>query len=183
MRKPEWSLKQQLFMVFLVFFVVGIVVVNVTATEMIQNQNALFQYFLKQFQYAKVDAYDLLWCVTWQRVQILCLLLLFGMCVFYKWFYGLFVAWSGFAWGYFCVLALGCFGAKGFLLCIVALFPQYLFYVPTFLLLVEIYMHRGMYKGKKRIGMYAVIFSSLLIGILLEAYVNPVFLQKILKIF
>ena len=95
----------------------------------------------------------------------------------------LFVAWSGFAYGYFCVISISAFGAKGLLLCLVALFPQFLAYVPAYLGLVQLSERRREHVGWRKTAAVVFLFVILIVGILLESYINPLILQKLLKIF
>lgn len=179
----ELSLKQQLFLDFLVCFLVGILLANLLGADTFQENGSLTRYYLKQFQYSGVQAQELLWHVCGNRLTLFFVLLVLGNIPKSKLIHAVFVAWSGFAYGYFCVLALSGFGAKGLMLCVVALFPQFLFYVPVYLGLVELSERRRERKRFRYLLALLLLFAGFLVGILLESYANPVILQKILKLF
>ena len=183
MRVKGLSLRQQMFVDFLLCFLVGIVLANLLGAESFQKNGTLTRYYLKQFQYADVRSQELLWHVSCNRLLIFFVLLVLGTIPKGKLVHVLFVAWSGFAYGYFCVLSISAFGIKGLLLCFLALFPQFLAYVPAYLGLVEVSVHRREHGGWKGFAAITVLLLLLLVGILLESYINPSILQKMLKIF
>lgn len=102
----------------------------------------------------------------------------------------------GFSIGFFISTAIYRYGVKGLLLGIVGAFPQYLCYVPAILLLIRWCedLHRSIYfyhnitgQGKKslpgRLGRLALVFLTLLLGCVLECFVNPVLLKGFLQFF
>ena len=183
MRIKGLSLKQQMFVDFLLCFLAGIVLANLFGTESFQKNGTLTRYYLKQFQYAEVRSQELLWHVGCNRMTIFLVLLVIGTITKGKLVHALFVAWSGFAYGYFCVLSISAFGMKGVLLCLLALFPQFLAYVPVYLGIVEFSVHRREHGGWKGLAAIAVLLLVLILGILLESYINPSILQKMLTFF
>lgn len=183
MRVRELSLKQQLFIDFLVFFLVGIILANLLGADGFQKNGGLTRYYLKQFQYTDIHPPELLWHVGCNRLTLFFALLVLGTIPKGKWIHGLFVAWSGFAYGYFCVISITAFGTRGILLCLLALFPQFLAYVPAYLGLVGLSGHRREHAGWKGIMTVLLLLAVLSVGILLESYINPIILQKVLKIF
>lgn len=183
MRVRELTTKQQLLIDFLVLFLTGIVLANLLGADGFQKNGSLTRYYLKQFQYAEIHSQELLWHVGSSRLVLFLALLTLGTIPKGKLVHLLFVAWCGFAYGYFCVISISAFGAKGLLLCILALFPQFIAYVPAYLGLTELSEHRRGHTGLKRILSAAFLLAILFAGILLESYANPLILQKILKIF
>lgn len=102
----------------------------------------------------------------------------------------------GFSIGFFISTAIYRYGIKGLLLGIVGAFPQYLCYVPAILLLIRWCeeLHRSIYfyhnitgQGKKslpgRLGKLALILIVLVLGCILECFVNPVLLKGFLQFF
>ena len=183
MQVQKLSLKQKLFLDFLIFFVLGIVLANLLSVDSFQQNGSLTRFYLKRFQYADIQAQELLWHVGCSRMVLFVVLLVFGLLSKTIWFHTLFVAWSGFAYGYFCVLAIGAFGAKGLLLCVLALFPQFLAYIPVYLGVVQLSVHRRSYPEWQRLAGITCLLVGMAAGILLESYINPIILQKMLKIF
>ena len=55
MRVRELTIKQQLFIDFLVLFLAGIVLANLLGADSFQKNGSLTRYYLKQFQYAEIQ--------------------------------------------------------------------------------------------------------------------------------
>ena len=177
----ELSLRQQLFIGFLACFFAGILMANFLGADIFQENGSLTRYYLKQLQYAEIEPRQLLWHVCGNRLPLFFALLLLGSIPRGKLVHAVFVAWSGFAYGYFCVMTICGYGARGLILCVAALFPQFLFYVPVYLGLVELTDGRDRNrKGFRYLLAVLLLFSGLLAGILLESYANPMILQKML---
>lgn len=183
MQVQKLSQKQKLFLDFLVLFLLGIVLANMLSADSFQQNGSLTRYYLKQFQYADIQTQELLWHVGCSRMILFVVLLVVGSLSKTLWFHILFVAWSGFAYGYFCVLTIGAFGAKGLMLCVLALFPQFLAYIPVYLGLVQLAGQQRTRAGWRRFAAIVCLLLGMVGGILLESYINPIILQKVLKIF
>ena len=183
MRVRKLPFRQQLFIDFLACFLVGIVFANFMGADSFQKNGSLTRYYLKQFQYAEIQPQELLWHVGSERLTLFLVLLILGTILKGRLIHGLFVAWSGFAYGYFCVISISAFGMKGLLLCILALFPQFCAYVPMYLGLVELSGQRRAHSSWRWMTTIIFLLLMLIAGILLESYINPLILQKILKIF
>ena len=97
--------------------------------------------------------------------------------------------WSGFSVGLYLMAGLVKRGISGLGFCIAAVFPQMLFYIPAFgLVLIQAFVLSGKREmGKERVLRYGIIlfvsFLLLFMGVLMESYVNPAILKKLLKIF
>lgn len=177
----ELSLRQQLFFGFLACFFVGILMANFLGADIFQENGSLTRYYLKQMQYADIRPQELLWHVCANRLPLFFTLLVLGSIPRGKLVHAVFVAWSGFAYGYFCVMTICGYGVRGLILCVVALFPQFLLYIPVYLGLVELAGARERKRKKLRCLLAVLLlFVCFFAGILLESYVNPVVLQKML---
>ena len=97
--------------------------------------------------------------------------------------------WSGFSVGLYLMAGLMKRGISGLGFCIAAVFPQMLFYIPAFgLVLIQSFiLSEKREMGRERVLRYGIIlfvsFLLLFLGVLMESYVNPSILKKILKIF
>ena len=97
--------------------------------------------------------------------------------------------WSGFSVGLYLMAGLMKRGISGLGFCIAAVFPQMLFYIPAFgLVLIQSFiLSEKREMGRERVLRYGIIlfvsFLLLFLGVLMESYVNPAILKKILKIF
>lgn len=94
------------------------------------------------------------------------------------------IAWYGLSAGVFLSTLLLRYGIRGFLIALAGIFPQYIFYVPAILLLLRWGDREaaGTPEGWKRKFQLLPILGLLLLGCLLEGYVNPGILLSVLKI-
>lgn len=186
--------KKKLKYLFFGFFFVGILLANLFGKENLAQFGIFHTYFLQQFKYAKIDEMDLFLYLLRARLPMLGILVLFGITEFWYPMHILFVAWNGGALGFLLVSALSNLGLKGTLLVIFSLFPQYIFYVLLYLMVLEmqVLMHGGngsisIGAGVKRKGRYFLLTGMMLLlfsfGILTETYINPYIMKNILKIF
>ena len=107
------------------------------------------------------------------------------------------VFWYGFSSGIFLSALMIRYGLKGIALAVMGVFPQYLLYIPAFLLFLKWgeHLYRSIYSrstgfdaGEKgfvlrKMGQLAFIVGLVAVGCLLEGYVNPRLLLGYLKVF
>lgn len=88
--------------------------------------------------------------------------------------------WTGFAAGILSVAAVLRMGLCGMLLCIAGIFPQYIFYVPAYLLLIRYYYRypQSEWNGTKT-GFTVMMIVA---GILSEVYLNPGIVRWFVKV-
>ena len=92
------------------------------------------------------------------------------------------VLWYGISSGLLLAVVLMRYGIKGILLLIVGVFPHYLIYVPAIILTLHLAKEKRVVNNKY-IGQLLVISFVVIIGCILECYVNPDIVAKILKKF
>ena len=131
--------KYQLPMLYLIGFGTGILYANFIAKNYVTMTGIFHEYFLNQYTQVKIINEDYLWYLLRWRVMPLAL----AVCVANLGFRRLTAAgillWTGFAAGILSVAAVLRMGLCGMLLCIAGIFPQYIFYVPAYLLLIRYY--------------------------------------------
>lgn len=177
-------------------FVAGIFMANIMGREAVSNAGILNDYFVEKFQYTEINGENLFFYILGERVPLLLLLLLLAFTAFGIIGGILMIGWQGFSVGFMLASAIAKYGMKGILLVLGGLFPQYLFYLPVYLLYcyLTVYLRQRMYmEGRGPIldrgyicaaGLLAgagllILFAA---GIFLESYINPVILKQILKI-
>ena len=177
-------------------FVAGIFMANIMGREAVSNAGILNDYFVEKFQYTEINGENLFFYIFGERVPLLLLLLLLAFTAFGIIGGILMIGWQGFSIGFMLSSAIAKYGMKGILLVLGGLFPQYLFYLPVYLLYcyLTVYLRQRMYmEGRGPIldrgyicaaGLLAgagllILFAA---GIFLESYINPVILKQILKI-
>lgn len=173
-------------MVFFLTFFVGILWANLLGENSKNRFFMLNEYYIQQLKYTKVDGTNLLLYILEKRIPILILLVLLSFTLAGILTQVVFVSYFGASFGFLCVMAITNFGWKGLVYVGGFLFPHYIFYLIWYLLFLKVFKNvkEGIPTGKKEYLMQAGILTLIMIvGILFESYVNPVFLQKILKIF
>ena len=153
----------------------------------------LSEYYLHRYSYMETDKTQLFLFLLKERIAPLALFLIF---IGSKWgtaFLSAGMLWAGFSLGTTLTLSVVRFGAKGLFLNVAAMFPQYLLYVPVWYLLViksdptDVQKrHRYSMSKSAPVGdalAYFIILMLQVAGILLETWINPGVVQKILKIF
>ncbi|MCI8484589.1 MAG: hypothetical protein HFH41_09650 [Lachnospiraceae bacterium] len=180
----------------LLSFVAGIFAANFMGREEIVNAGILNDYFVEKFQYTQVNGENLFFYIVGERLPLLFLLLLLmvtslgiisGMMI---------LAWQGFSVGFMLSTGILKYGAKGILLILGGLFPQYLFYLTVYILYcwITISLRQRFFCGRETAAdrklLYgaflltaAVLFLLFMAGIFLESYLSPVILKNILKVF
>ena len=92
------------------------------------------------------------------------------------------VLWYGISSGLFLAIVLMRYGVKGLLLLVAGMFPHYLIYVPALILVFHLSREKRTVSSKYILQLL-VISSVVIIGCILECYVNPEIVEKILKKF
>lgn len=91
-------------------------------------------------------------------------------------------AWFGFSLGVLTASSVTSYGLRGILLILAGIFPQYLFYIPAFCLTAVLCRRRRILNS--RLFLQCLILTIVvIIGCVLESYVNPIFVVKMLSIF
>lgn len=173
-------------MVFFVSFFVGILWANFLGTSSKNRFFMLNEYYLQQLKYAKLDYNRLFLYILENRLPLLVALLLLSFTVVGILLQILFIVYFGASFGFLCVMAITNFGWKGILYISGFLFPHYIFYIAFYLMFLRIFWKKkeGIAMTQKELVMQSCILVLLLAaGLLVESYVNPIFLKKMLKIF
>lgn len=189
--------------VFLFGFFIGVMLMNLWREILTLGTGFLDEEMLYQMKYAQIDLNKFFCFVLEKRVIWFGLLAVLattylGIAVTYG-----AAVWGGIAGGMLIAAVSLRYGLKGILLLVGIFLPQYILYIPAFLMLLNwgyhtccvMYFPARVYteneypfRNKKsfliRQGLQLLtIFLVVIIGILLESYVNPIFLTKILKNF
>lgn len=175
----------------------GFLAMSLGKSILLTNTGLFDEDTLYHMKYMTVDSSALFCYVLRKR---LCLLLILSVAV--TTYLGLVVCaaavfWYGLSSGVFLSALMLRYGLKGLVLAMAGIFPQYLLYVPAFLLFLKWaeHLYRSIYfrgigvdaaeKGfaLKKVGQLAMIVGLVAVGCLLEGYVNPRLLLGYLKVF
>lgn len=186
---------RRLLPLFFVGFVVGVLLMNIGKSILLEETGLFDEEVLSRMRYVAVDSNALFCYVLRKRM-----LFLIGMAVLATTYLGLAacmaaVFWCGTSAGTFLTALMLRYGLKGLILAMVSVFPQFLFLIPAFLLLLEwsgslyqtiYFRNRDTEAGfplAAKLGRLAGIILLLTLGCLLESYLNPALLTGYLKIF
>lgn len=165
-------------------FLFGIIIANLWGKELLTTYGIFNTYFLNQYAYAKIDYDRLLYQILWIRGKEVAAVLILGKIFQAKAVLLLLECLLAVTFGILMVVAIANFGAKGVILALGGVLPQWLFYLAGGAMFFAIRIKEEPYLGKSSPGIFAGYAISLLIfifGILLEVYVGPVLWQQILK--
>lgn len=160
-------------------FLLGILYVNLTAGQYLAESGVFSEYFLKQYTLAEVTAPE--YIVYLAGVRLLPFLVMTGL-IFTrarKTIAGIFLVWTGFLGGMLLTMAALSMGVKGILLCIVGMMPQFILYIPAYVVLIWYAMTASVSSWNRQKTIFVVLMMSM--GVILEAYINPLLLQAFLK--
>ncbi len=184
--------------IFMVGLAVGILGMNFGKSILLENTGLLDEYTLYSMKYMSVDGKALFYYVLRERLGSVVVLAVLATT-----YLGLFLCvgaafWYGMAAGAFLAAAVIRYGLKGILLAVVSVFPQYLVYIPVLfhLLLWCEMLCRGIYFQKnfhqergnrllksKYIMQLVMLCLLMIVGCVLESFINPQILSGLLKIF
>lgn len=184
--------------IFLAGVLAGIMMINLGKSILLEKTGLLDEYTLYHMKYMTADSSALFYYVLCLRMKTAITLAILATT-----YLGLVVCagtafWYGLSAGAFLAAAVIRYGLKGILFACVGILPQYIVYVPVFIILLmwcetlnrSIYFRSSLSTGEnaeipwlKRVVQLALILSALLLGCLLESFANPGLLAKFLNIF
>lgn len=186
---------------FLGGFLTGIILINVWRTPLLQEMDLLSPASLDRLKYLKVDGGGFFLYVLRERlgtVLVLCLLSTTYIGIYAVSAYAL---WMGALAGVFLSVASIRYGLKGIALVLMGILPQYFLLVPACIMLMDWcyrlscalyhpgrlpdgtgYGMKRQYLMRKILQLF-IIIGVVIIGSVIESYVNPVLLSHFLKIF
>ena len=165
---------------FLTGFFIGIISTNIESKKMILYNGIFSDSFLNQYRQLNIEPEKYLWYVMKIRLFPMILLGTFGCTRFKRTVVTIFLCWTGFLSGSGITLAILKMGVKGMLLGIVSLTPQIIFYISGyFIVLWYLYQYPNVkWNGTKAIG----TGLAMLTGIILETWVNPIFMKIFIRV-
>ncbi len=172
--------KKQFLIFFMPGFLLGIVYVNFVARKYMAEPGIFSDFFLNQFQSVSIDVKEYVWYLLRLRAAPFLALAGLSFTKAGKISAVLFLVWTGISAGILVSAAVLNMGIKGSILCLAGLFPQFLFYIPAYaILLWYCYTVPQTHWNRQK-----TIFVSLAmsVGIILELYVNPMIIKAFLSL-
>lgn len=182
MEKEQW--------IVLLSFVAGCIFTNYLGREFLTSYGILNDYFLSQYTYHQIDSNRLFCRILMERGRMAVTVFLFGRVIGGKWFSVGIKSIVASAVGFLLTVAIINLGIRGIPICLAALLPQWFFYIAVLFVYANCKKRetRGWNGGYlensyNRFLRGVLLCLGLLIGIVMECYVNPVLLAIVLKIF
>lgn len=201
MQKVKLGLREgrlPLLKIFCAGFLAGMILLIIGKSIWLEYTGLLDENTLYQMKYMTVDRNALFYYVLKERMGSVLILTILSTTYLGLAVCGLAVLWYGMGAGVLLAIATTRYGLKGILLVCSGLFPHYLIYIPGFVFLLLwcekiyrlIYLERrdvirGMALRQMTshiLGLLTVLLL-LLTGCMLEGYVNPPILQRLLQTF
>lgn len=172
--------RKQLLVFFMPGFLLGILYVNLIARQYMAEPGIFNDYFLEQFRTTVIETREYVWYLL--RIRAVPFLVLTGLSFtrIKKAASVFFLVWTGTAFGILISSAVLDMGIKGSLLCMAGLFPQFLFYIPAYLVLLW-HCYRIPQSSWNR---QKTVFVSLMMstGVILELYVSPFLIKALISL-
>ena len=199
-RGQEGNIHGSWILFFVICFVLGICITNLCRGEIVEKQGFLDEYTLLCMSHVKIDYINYLVYLLQKRVGAMILLAILSstylgfVCIY------AYIGWMGAATGIFLTGAGIRYGTKGILLFFGGMLPHQLVLVPCGIIFIcwcysmcvalyypgrcaePIYGSRKQFIIRK-IVQFQVFVGVVIIGCLVECYVNPYIYTKILKLF
>lgn len=176
---------------FFIGFLAGVFFLLLMGKRLLTGHGILGYGSLAELKYLTVNREKLFLYVMEIRWKTVILMIFLSVTVLGRLFCIACTAWYGFAFG--SMLMAGCmaYRLKGMWFVLACQFPQILCYIPAYILLCKIsrqlyecrYLHRIDLSVKEIASHMLMIGTMVFAGCLLESYVNPLIVMKLLKIF
>lgn len=174
---------------FMIFICIGALYVNLTINKHMEDYRLIFDFFGNRIQDQTIVKTDLFEYLLMSRVKILIGLWIVGFILFSFYIDLAVTSFFGFNLGLILSSALIYNGFSGYGLILILFLPHGLFYVPIYIYLIikNINFSRALYRNRKTTKAFkingqllleyflvlAICGVFMLIGITIEAYVNP----------
>lgn len=173
--------KRQMLAFFVPGFLLGIIYVNFAAEKYMAEAGIFSDLFLSQFADMQIDIRSYLPYLIRLRAVPLLLLAAVSFTRLRKAAAILFLLWTGFTGGVTVSSAVYGLGLKGSLLCAAALLPQFLFYIPAFMILLWYCISAPGTRWNRQKTIFVI--AAMAAGIVLELWVNPELVRAFTALF
>ncbi len=172
--------KSQLLIIALVVgFLFGILYVNINMKQAGVTTEISQRFFLERFEKIKVIPEYFFWYVARARLLLIAMILIMGCFKWKRVALVLWCGWIGLLFGTLVVSVIIQIGIKGLFVVVVGMFPHMFFYIPAYVIFLRyIYEYpRKQWNWQKTVFMTLTI----LIGVVLESYLNPLLMKLVTK--
>ena len=172
--------RQGIIFIFMLGFLVGIIYANMIAGSYVTTTSVFHENYLNQYLQVDYITVDYIFYLMKYRSLPLIILCLMATTRYRKIAAVIIMLWTGFSAGVLAVTAVLCMGAAGMLVCLAALFPHFIFYGVSYLIVIWYCLGDTGTKWNKVKSM--VVFLMLIAGIMAEGYLNPWIMKMVISI-
>ena len=160
-------------------FVLGILYSNFIAADSLLLVGNLHTYYLEEFAKRKTQMIEYFPYLLKLRLTPILVIILAKHLKFRKCIVTLFSTWVGFLWGIYACISVAQFGVKGIAFCVIGIFPQIIFYIPAYIMVVVfVYYYPTIQWNSFKTFVFLLCLIS---GIFLEGQMNPIMLKWFIK--
>lgn len=185
---------------FMISLFIGILVVNLGHEAWIQNGSLFGTEMMSRLKNSRPKGAGMVAYILRRRLSAVCMLSLISTTMIGLPVLGAYICYTGLAAGCLLSVAVIRYGIRGLLFMAAALFPQAILLIPAYaaLFLWAVSLNRTLYASRNNLAGYERfsgrfylgkcvqmigIMAVVIMGCLLESYVNPNILHFVLKIF
>ena len=174
--------KDSFFMpVFIVSLTVSMLFIVLNQSELLLQSDVLSESNLSLINRER-NSSSLFWCVLRERIWLIPIMFLISTTYLARPFAHGVVVWYGFSLGAIVAVAMLRYRFLGVLFLVLCGMPQYFIYIPSFLTALRLSMEQRT-PDKKFYFQLFVLELMILVGCILESYVNSFFIEKIIQLF
>ena len=174
------EVKKLICIVFVFGFFAGIVYLNVFARSHLISLEIFDEYFLEQYSGNDLNTNTYIWYITKLRLFPVICLWVIAQTGYGRIAGALFLLWTGFASGMILTVSVFKLGIKGIIFCVVGMLPHFICYITVFIMLLLYLFNYPDTRWNSTKTVSVILF--LLLGIITEAYINPVLLDIFIKL-
>ncbi|WP_461812842.1 stage II sporulation protein M [Faecalimonas sp.] len=157
----------------------GILYANFISNQIFNTSGIFSEYFLSQYPSIEIISKEYICYVLRIRLTPLIFLFLLGQTKIRKTMISLFLFWIGFSGGILIVTSIFRLGMKGIMLFVIGTMPQFLFYVLGYALVIwYLYIYP---MSKWNYSKTVFLFSMIVLGVIMEVYVNPILMKMFVR--
>jgi len=171
---------KQFVIFYMAGFVIGILCANIVIKNYLMTSGTFSEYYLNQYVNTSIIVEEYVLYILKIRLLPLAGLALLGCTKLRKAAAVGGIAWTGLLSGLILVEAIMKLGVKGIILCLLAITPQFLFYILAYCLVFwSLYTYpKTQWNVKKTV----FVVLTVGVGIILEGYVNPIIMKMFIRI-
>lgn len=164
---------------------------NLLGSDLLATYGIMNEYFLRQYSYQRIDGNRLFVHIVTERCQAAFFIFLLGKAIGGNTFALLVKGITAASFGFLTVVGIVNLGVRGLAVIFGGLFPQWIFYLAALFLYANWRREEAGHRWSdlqtgdipKRVAVGMLLVLCILLGVVLESWVNPLILSWILKIF